>query len=838
GAKGRGSIFGAAAGRKQEEKRIEEEQVAKAQNSKILVCYDDDDNYNSAIIPNEPVDSLTDYESDSSDYQSCSDEDFLEEIFSNPLFEEEIIPMKIDQHHFIVESDLIESMLNYDSSIIPSSSKIDSLLDEFVGELILLKSIPSGIYETDCYHEEDIRLIEILLYDNSSPRPPEEFVSETSDAEIESVSLSPIPVEDSDSHIEEIDLSFNPDYPMPPGIEKDDDDSERDILILEELPSNYSLLLLVNELFYFDIPSFSYSPANHQMDKSPDLLSHRSLKIFKLSAKCPMMIHGKNIPILDVPFFHFYPLDQFKGAKGRGSEISDLNVNLQEKDSACKYTKRIQELLIITRQTCPSINNSSEKLVAVTPKNKDKRVRFTKPITSSGTMHIQTDSSSNLISNKLVLSSTRVKPSTSASGSQPLGNTKKDKIQQPPSSTQKNKVEAHPKAVKSSLKNKNCVIEPKGTVIVQHSKLNANYELICVKCNGCMLSDYHDLCVLKVINDNRNLDVGHMNNDPFFGILIPKNVFDASSLNVIPTVVHTTAPNSEHVNKWTKDHPLDNIIVEPKTYKDALTQACWIEALQEELSELERLEFWELIPRPDQVMVITLKLIYKVKLDELGGILKNKARLVARGYRQEERIDFEEYFTPVARLDAIQIFLSFAAHMNMIVYQMDVKMAFLNGILREEVYVMGWDGFVDQDNPNHVYKLKKALYRLKQAPRACDLVNTSMVDKSKLDKDQQGKAVDPTHYRRIMGTLMYLTASRLDLTFDVAKILDEVHLELTDYGLGFNKVPMYYDNKSAIALCYNNVQHSRSKHIDIRFHFIKEKIENGVLEHYFVNTEY
>ncbi|GJV23290.1 hypothetical protein Tco_1375985 [Tanacetum coccineum] len=100
-----------------------------------------------------------------------------------------------------------------------------------------------------------------------------------------------------------------------------------------------------------------------------------------------------------------------------------------------------------------------------------------------------------------MLSSTGVKPSTSASGSQPSGNTKKDKIQQTPSSTQKNKVEAHPKTVKSSLKNKNSVVEPKGTANVQHSKLNANSKLLCVKCNGCMLSDNHDLCVLDFINN-------------------------------------------------------------------------------------------------------------------------------------------------------------------------------------------------------------------------------------------------------------------------------------------------------------------------------------------------
>ncbi|GJR06091.1 retrovirus-related pol polyprotein from transposon TNT 1-94 [Tanacetum coccineum] len=400
--------------------------------------------------------------------------------------------------------------------------------------------------------------------------------------------------------------------------------------------------------------------------------------------------------------------------------------------------------------------------------------------------------------------------------------------------------------------------------------------------------------------------------------------------------------------------------------------------MQEELHEFERLEVWELVPRPDKVMVITLKWIYKVKLDEMGGILKNKARLVARGYRQEEGIDFEESFALVARLDAIRIFLAYAAHMNMIVYQMDVKTTFLNGILREEVYVSQPDGFVDQDNPNHVYKLKKALYGLKQAPRAwydllskfllsqefskgtvdptlfirrqgkdillvqiyvddiifaprgiflnqskyaleslkkygmeySDPVDTPMVKKSKLDEDTQVKAVDPTHYCEMIGTLMYLTAIRPDLTFAVCMCAryqakpTEKHLyavkrifkylrgtinrglwyltyssialtayadadhagcqdtrrstsgseyiamfgccaqilwmrsQLTDYGLGFKKILMYCDNKSAIALCCNNVQHSRSKHIDIRFHFIKEQVENGVVELYFVNTEY
>nr|GEX59722.1 hypothetical protein [Tanacetum cinerariifolium] len=194
--------------------------------------------------------------------------------------------------------------------------------------------------------------------------------------------------------------------------------------------------------------------------------------------------------------------------------------------------------------------------------------------------------------------------------------------------------------------------------------------------------------------------IAHMGNDLLFGVPIQEVTSAQSSSTILPhTIVQPDHQIPQHTSKWTKDHPLDNIIsqlsrlvstrfqlheqalffyydafltsVEPKTYKDALTQSCWIEAMQEELNEFERLEVWELVPRLDKVMVITLKWIYKVKLDELGGILKNKARLVAHGYRQEEGIDFEESFASVTRLEAIRIFLTYAAHQNMVVYHMD-----------------------------------------------------------------------------------------------------------------------------------------------------------------------
>ncbi|GJT79666.1 putative ribonuclease H-like domain-containing protein [Tanacetum coccineum] len=215
--------------------------------------------------------------------------------------------------------------------------------------------------------------------------------------------------------------------------------------------------------------------------------------------------------------------------------------------------------------------------------------------------------------------------------------------------------------------------------------------------------------------------------------------------------VNSAEPNQvnyppDHLRRWTKDHPLDNIVgnpsrpvstrkqlasdalwccfhtelskVEPKNFKMAVIEDCWFQAMQDEIHEFDRLEVWELVPRPIYVMVIALKWIYKVKLDEYGDVLKNKARLVAKGYRQEEGIDFEESFAPVARIEAIRIFIANAATKNMIIYQMDVKTAFLNGDLQEEVFVSQPEGFEDQDNPTHVYRLKKALYGLKQAPRA------------------------------------------------------------------------------------------------------------------------
>nr|GFA05829.1 hypothetical protein [Tanacetum cinerariifolium] len=269
------------------------------------------------------------------------------------------------------------------------------------------------------------------------------------------------------------------------------------------------------------------------------------------------------------------------------------------------------------------------------------------------------------------------------------------------------------------------------------------------------------------------------------------------------------------------------------------------------------------IPQPDCAIIIALMWIYKVKLDEYGDVLKNKARLVAKGYRQEEGIDFEESFSPVARIEAIKIFIDNAASKNMTIYQMDVKASFLNGELKEEVYVNQPEGFVDPEHLTHVYRLKKALYGLKQAPRAwydtlsqfllknkfskgaldpnlftqktgnhilvvqiykfgmdsCDPVDTPMVDRLELDEDPLGIPDDQTRFRSMVGSLMYLTTSRPDLVFVVCMCAryqaspTKKHLEALKrffwYLRGTIKWGLWYPKDTAMALtAYADAKHA------------------------------
>nr|GEX86801.1 integrase, catalytic region, zinc finger, CCHC-type, peptidase aspartic, catalytic [Tanacetum cinerariifolium] len=220
--------------------------------------------------------------------------------------------------------------------------------------------------------------------------------------------------------------------------------------------------------------------------------------------------------------------DLIKQVNIKSAENSELNASLQEKvlhtqeetatlrkivenerflnplntslDYACKYTKHIQELLIILKQTCPCINDLGTKLMAVTLVNNNKKIRFTEHIPSLGNIPIKATSSTNVVSNKPVLSSTGVNLLTSVSGSQPQGNTKKDRIQQTQSRAKKNKLEDHPRIVRPSLHNKKSVVNTKAISSIPNSKLNVNSDLKCATCNGCLFSDNHDSCVLEFIN--------------------------------------------------------------------------------------------------------------------------------------------------------------------------------------------------------------------------------------------------------------------------------------------------------------------------------------------------
>nr|GEZ97963.1 hypothetical protein [Tanacetum cinerariifolium] len=263
-----------------------------------------------------------------------------------------------------------------------------------------------------------------------------------------------------------------------------------------------------------------------------------------------------------------------------------------------------------------------------------------------------------------------------------------------------------------------------------------------------------------------------------------------------------------------------------------------------------------LTSKPNLVMIVKVKWIFKVNQDEFRGVLKNKVRLVAKGHHQEVGINLEESFVPFTHIEAIRIFVANATNKNMTIYQMDVKITFLNGELREEVYVSKPKGFVNQDNPTHVYKLKKGLYGLTQAPRAwydmllsfllslcavnlilftrkegkdilmkygmdsSNLVDTPVVYRTKLDEDLQGKTFDPTHYRGMLGSLTYLTSSRPDLVFAVCMCAryqarpTENHLHAVKwifrYLKGSTNMGLWYLKDTSIALkAYADVDHAR-----------------------------
>ncbi|GJT32178.1 retrovirus-related pol polyprotein from transposon TNT 1-94 [Tanacetum coccineum] len=348
--------------------------------------------------------------------------------------------------------------------------------------------------------------------------------------------------------------------------------------------------------------------------------------------------------------------------------------------------------------------------------------------------------------------------------------------------------------------------------------------------------------------------------------------------------------------------------IESKKVSEGLKHPGWVDVMQEELNQFYRNKVWTLVPLPQGKISIGSKWVFRNKKDEHGIITKNKVRLVAQGYSQEEGIDYDETFAPVARMEAIMIFLAFATFMNFTVFQMDVKCAFLNGKVKEEVYVKKPHGFESSEFPDYVCKLDKALYGLKQAPSAwyetlstfliqnkfvrgridttlfiyklkgdvllvqydSSSVKTSMIPPKNLGPDLAGKLVNDTLYRGMIGSLMYLTATRPEPKISVQskritpnsyeKNLQLVVMssaeakyvaaagccanilwmksQLSDYDIHYKMVPIFCDNTSAIAISNNPVLHSRTMHIDIRYHFIRDDILKGDIELHFIPTKY
>ncbi|GJV11551.1 retrovirus-related pol polyprotein from transposon TNT 1-94 [Tanacetum coccineum] len=253
-----------------------------------------------------------------------------------------------------------------------------------------------------------------------------------------------------------------------------------------------------------------------------------------------------------------------------------------------------------------------------------------------------------------------------------------------------------------------------------------------------------------------------------------------------PLNMHQFHQQHRSTDRWTKNHPLEQVIgdpskpimtrkrlqtdaevcmyaltvstIEPKNIKEAMLDHSWIESMQDELNQFKRLDVWELVECPVGRNIIAVKWIWKNKKYAKNTVIRNKSRLVAKGYRQEEGIDFEDSFAPVARLEAVRIFVAYAAHKNFPIFQMDVKTTFLNGPLKEEVFVRQPDGFVDPEFPNHVYRLKKALYGLKQAPRAWYDKLSSFLIEHHFTKG----IVDPTLFTRRHGDDILLVQIYVD----------------------------------------------------------------------------
>nr|GEY25667.1 retrovirus-related Pol polyprotein from transposon TNT 1-94 [Tanacetum cinerariifolium] len=517
-----------------------------------------------------------------------------------------------------------------------------------------------------------------------------------------------------------------------------------------------------------------------------------------------------------------------------------------------------EEILEYAIATCPQDSHQRDKKLALAPLIRRKQVTFAEPSdTSNSNTHKHVAKLNTQKTNVPVPPSTRVKRCTNASRSQPRSNPKKNRIS-PAKGVNKMQVEEQPRTNKSHLRNTNHVDSS------SRSK----------SCSKHMMRDRSRLmnCVKKLIrtvrfgNDHFGAIMGY--GDYVIGNSVISRVYYVEGLghNLFSVgqfcdsdlevafrkhSCYVRDTNGVELIKGSCGSNLYTILVKDMINKDlgklqptadigifigyapsrkdkfmALTKSGSCSSLctptNKDLEILFQLMFDEYLEPPriersvcpaPAVQAQSIQPIYKVKLDEYSDVLKNKAWLVAKGYRQEEGIDFEESFAHVSPIEAIRIFIANVTSKNMTIYQMDIKTVFLNDELKEEVYISQPEGFVDPDHLTHVYRLKKALFRLKQAPRAwydillrflldnnfskglqvsqspggifinqskfaleilkkfgmdsCDPVDTPMVDRLKLDEDPLGIPVNHTRFCSMVGSLMYLTANRPDLVFTI-----------------------------------------------------------------------
>ncbi|GJZ32602.1 integrase, catalytic region, zinc finger, CCHC-type containing protein [Tanacetum coccineum] len=434
-----------------------------------------------------------------------------------------------------------------------------------------------------------------------------------------------------------------------------------------------------------------------------------------------------------------------------------------------------EELLVYASKTCPNSPKPSEKLVAVTPINKDKRVRFAKPVTSSNNIPKQTDSLKTKDSNKPLLTSIGVKPTTSDSGSKPSSNTKNNRITRPPRSNQKNKVEDHLRKVKSSLNKTNSVSEPISNVLVKHSIRNAKFESICAIYNKCLFDANHDMCLIDFMNDVNVVQIVLWYLDSGCSKHMTGN--RSQLMNFVSKFVGTVRFGNDQVAKimgyGSRDTNLYTISLD-----DMLkTSLIYL------LSKASKTKSWLWHHRLSHLNFGTLNKLAKDGLargpvlqvmtsaTSSSGLVPN---LIPRQPCNPPKRDYcvtlfqplcDEYFDPptiaVSTVPVVAALRAFEIADSPVSTPIDQEhhhqMSFFLGL---QISQSPRGIFLNQSK--YAYEIIK-----KYGLLSSDSVDTPMVEKNKLDKDLQGTPVDATLYRGMIGSLMYLTSSRPDLIYAV-----------------------------------------------------------------------